>query len=89
VLTICFFYLVADPFSRIRNFLIDDVVTGLLSIATPIAALGFIGLSLAAMLATDEHQRQKFKSGLWWIGGATTVCFLSQLIVNWLKESLG
>jgi hypothetical protein len=84
-----YLFLVADPFNKIRNFLINDVVTGFLSIATPIAALGFIGLSLAAMLATDEHQRQRFKSGLWWIGAATTVCFLSQIIVNWLKESLG
>lgn len=76
-----------NPFVNIETFLKKEVVDKLLDIATPIATLAFIGLGIAAMMSTDEHQRQKFKSGLWWTGLAVAICFSAKGIVEWLKSS--
>lgn len=86
------FFLLApakDPFAEVQNFLTDKVITGFLGIATPVAVLAFIALGIGAMMSTDEHSRQKFKSGLWWTGLAAALCFLAQNIVPWLKTALG
>jgi hypothetical protein len=74
-----------SPFTKIADFLNKKVISGLLGIATPIAVLAFIGLGLAAMLASDEHARAKLKSGMWWVGAAAAICFMAQSIVNWLE----
>lgn len=75
-----------NPFNKLGEFLKNEVIEGLLGIATPIATLAFIGLGIAAMMSTDEHQRQKFKSGLWWTGLAAAICFLASNIVGWLDK---
>lgn len=76
-----------NPFKKVENFLTENVVSGLLDIAIPIATLAFIGLGIAAMMSTDEHQRQKFKSGLWWTGLAAAICFSAKGIVTWLSQN--
>ncbi|MCH5585064.1 pilin [Shimazuella sp. AN120528] len=77
-------FLAANPFAKISKFLTNDVINGLLSIATPIATLAFIGLGIASMLASDEHARAKLKSGMWWVGAAAALCFMAKNIVSWL-----
>lgn len=76
-----------DPFDKVNTFL-KTIVSGFTSIATPIATLAFIGLGIAAMMSTDEHQRQKFKSGLWWTGLAAIICFSADTIVDWIQNGL-
>lgn len=78
----------SDPFVKVKNFLVNDIVKGFASIAAPIATLAFIGLGIAAMMSTDEHQRQKFKSGLWWTGLAAIIAFSAGTIVDWLQNSI-
>ena len=77
-----------NPFQKISDFLTNNVIDGLLSIATPIATLAFIGLGIASMLASDEHARAKLKSGMWWVGAAAAICFMAKSIVSWLHGSL-
>lgn len=77
-----------NPFTKISDFLNKNVIDGLLSIATPIATLAFIGLGIASMLASDEHARAKLKSGMWWVGAAAALCFMAKSIVAWLNGSL-
>lgn len=79
-------YLV-NPFDKIKDFLTNDVIDGLLSIVTPIATLAFIGVGIAALMSTDEHSRAKFKGHLWWIGIATATAFMAKGIVSWMKSS--
>lgn len=79
-------FLAGDPFTKITSFLKNDLIGGFLKIATPISALGFISLGIGAMMSTDEHARQKFKSGMVWLGIATIVCFLGSSIVEWLDS---
>lgn len=79
--------LAGNPFDKITDFLKDDLIKGFLKIATPISALGFISLGIGAMMSTDEHARQKFKSGMIWLGAATIVCFLGSTIVDWLAQN--
>ena len=73
-----------DPFKKISDFLNNNVIDGLLSIATTIAVLAFIGLGIASMLASDEHARAKLKTGMWWVGAAAALCFMAKSIVSWL-----
>jgi hypothetical protein len=75
------------PFTKVTEFLQNDIIKGFTGIAAPIATLAFIGLGIAAMMSTDEHQRQKFKSGLWWTGLAAIICFSAGTIVDWLQNS--
>ncbi len=77
-----------SPFTKISDFLNNNVIDGLLSIATPIATLAFIGLGIASMLASDEHARAKLKSGMWWVGAAAALCFMAKSIVAWLDGAL-
>lgn len=77
----------SNPFKKVTKFINDDIIGGFTSIAAPIATLAFIGLAIAAMMSTDEHQRQKFKSGLWWTGIAAVVCFSASSIVKWLDKA--
>jgi hypothetical protein len=74
-----------NPFKQIETFLKTEVIDKLLGIVTPIATLAFIGLGIAAMLASDEHARAKLKSGMWWVGAAAALCFMAQSIVKWLE----
>lgn len=76
-----------NPFTKISNFLTNDVISGLLNIATPIAILAFMGLGIASMLASDEHARAKLKSGMWWVGAAAALCFMAENIVKWLEKA--
>lgn len=77
-----------NPFDGVKKFLTKDIVGGLSGIVAPIATLAFIGLGIAAMLSTDEHQRQKFKSGLWWTGLAAIIAFSAGTIVEWLEKAI-
>ncbi len=77
-----------SPFKAVKDFLIKDVVGGFSMIVAPIATLAFIGLAIAAMMSTDEHQRQKFKSGLWWTGLAAIIAFSARSIVEWLEKAI-
>lgn len=77
-----------NPFDGVKEFLTKDIVGGLSGIVAPIATLAFIGLGIAAMLSTDEHQRQKFKSGLWWTGLAAIIAFSAGTIVEWLEKAI-
>lgn len=77
----------ADPFKKVSDFLNNNVIDGLLSVATPVATLAFIGLGIASMLASDEHARAKLKSGMWWVGAAAALCFMAKSIVAWLNSS--
>ena len=76
-----------NPFDNVNSFL-GDIITGFTNIAAPIATLAFIGLGIAAMMSTDEHQRQKFKMGLWWTGLAALICFSAETIVDWIQSTL-
>lgn len=76
-----------SPFFKVQEFLTKSIVSGLAGIVAPIATLAFIGLGIAAMMSTDEHQRQKFKSGLWWTGLAAIIAFSAGTIVEWLQKA--
>lgn len=77
-----------NPFDAVKNFLQNTVIEGFLDIAIPIAVLGFISLGIGAMMATDEHARQKFKSGMLWLGVATIVVVLAKSFVPWIQNSI-
>jgi len=75
-----------NPFTKVTNFLESNVVKGLSGIIAPLAVIAFIGLGVAAMMSTDEHQRQKFKTGLWWTGLAAIIAFSAETIVDWIQD---
>ncbi|SFX75363.1 hypothetical protein SAMN04487866_12247 [Thermoactinomyces sp. DSM 45891] len=79
------FFLATNPIDKIKTFIDNELVNKALTIIPTVSALAFIGLSLMVMFSQDEHQRQKFRTGLWWTGGATVVALMAKVIVEWLK----
>lgn len=80
-----FIWLLNNPFTSVEQFLRGQIISGLRGIVAPLATIAFIGLGIAAMLSTDEHQRQKFKTGLWWTGLAAIIAFSAETIADWIK----
>jgi|GEM_PF-5156337 len=74
-----------SPFSKVSEFIRNQIVSGLRGIVAPLATVAFICLGIAAMMSTDEHQRQKFKTGLWWTGLAAIIAFSAETIADWIK----
>jgi len=56
-----FIWLLNNPFTNVEQFLRGQIISGLRGIVAPLATIAFIGLGIAAMLSTDEHQRQNLK----------------------------
>ena len=52
-----------NPFDQIATFLTNNVVTGLLNIATPIAVIALIICCLGAWIVGDESAKAGFKKG--------------------------
>ncbi|KYG33471.1 hypothetical protein ACU3L3_14375 [Priestia endophytica] len=76
-----------NPFEKIADFLTNDVVAGLLKIATPIAIIALIICCFGAWIAGDESAKARFKGGIWFTGIVAIFCFLAPSIIKWLNQT--
>jgi type IV secretory pathway VirB2 component (pilin) len=76
-----------NPFDAIANFLTNQVVVGLLKIATPIAIIALIVCCLGTWTASDEQAKSAFKRWIWFFGFVAIVCFSAPGIMNWLSTA--
>jgi Type IV secretion system pilin len=77
----------ADPFGQV-NGLLNNLITQLMNIAIPIAALGIIFCAIGAMIATDEATKSKFKKGIIYTAAAFVICILAPSIINWIGGNM-
>lgn len=76
-----------DPFAKFQSFLTDSVLTGILKVVTPLAAISIIVCSIGMYLTTEEHARDRWKRYMIFSGVITAVCFMAQGIVAWIQSS--
>lgn len=76
-----------NPFDQIATFLTNDVVNGLLNIATPIAVIALIVCCLGAWIVGDESAKAGFKKGIWFTAFIAIVCFSAPGIITWISTT--
>jgi hypothetical protein len=75
-----------NPFESLENFLTNSVFSGLLSLVTPLAAIGIVVSALGMYLSTEEHNRDKFKKALISTIIITIICFIAKGMILWLES---
>jgi type IV secretory pathway VirB2 component (pilin) len=76
-----------NPFDQIATFLTNNVVTGLLNIATPLAVIALIVCCLGAWIVGDESAKAGFKKGIWFTAFVAIVCFSAPGLIAWINAS--
>lgn len=76
-----------NPFDQIATFLTNDVVNGLLKIATPMAVIALIVCCLGAWIVGDESAKAGFKKGIWFTAFIAIVCFSAPAIISWISNT--
>lgn len=75
-----------NPFDKFESFLQTEVISGLLSIVTPLAVIGILVTAAGMYLSQEEHSRDRFKKALISIVVITIICFMAQGIITWLDQ---
>lgn len=76
-----------NPFDKLASFLTNNVQTGLLNVAAPIAVIALIVCCIGAWVVGDESAKAGFKRGIWFTAIVAIVCFSAPSIISWIHSS--